>query len=124
MLEHLRERVIQALAGVRTVTLSTSGPAGLQSSRLPCEALDIELYVLVLRTSDHLFNLESQSEVAVVNENWSLKEQARMVARATCPPRLAQRPEAEWSEAAQIHPVRLTLLCKETGSPSETIDVD
>ena len=124
MLEHLRQRVIQTLAGARQVTLSTSGPAGLQASRLPCEASDIELYVLVPRTSDHLFNIESQPEVAVVNEIWSLKGRACVVERAVCPSDLAQRPEAEWSQVVQIRPTRLTLLCIETGIPVETIDVE
>jgi hypothetical protein len=124
MLEHLRQRVIETLASVRTVTLSTSGPAGVQASRFPCEAVDIELFVLVPRTSDHLFNIESQPDVAVVNESWNLKGQARLVARALCPPGLGQQPEAEWSEVVQVRPDRLTLLCRETGSPVETIDVD
>jgi hypothetical protein len=124
MLAHLRRQVVQTIAGTRTVALSTSGPAGLQSSRLPCEASDIELYVLVPRVSDHLFNLETQPDVAVVNETWNLNGQARVVTRAVCPSKLAQRPEAAWSDVIRIHPTRLTLLCKETGNPVETIDVD
>jgi hypothetical protein len=124
MLEHLRQRVIQTLAGARQVTLSTSGPAGLQASRLPCEASDIELYVLVPRTSDHLFNIESQPEVAVVNETWNLKGRACVVERKVCPAALAQRPEADWSQVVQVRPTRLTLLCIETGIPAETIDVE
>jgi hypothetical protein len=108
------------------VALSTSGPAGLQSSRLPCEASDIELFVLVPRASDHLFNLETQAEVTVVNEIWNMKGQAHVVARTEYPANLTltRSPEASWSEVVQIHPIRVSILQPETGTPSETIDVN
>lgn len=126
MLEHLRQRIVQALADARTVTLSTTGPAGLQSSRLPCEAHAIELFVLVPRASDHLFNLEVEANVAVVNEDWSLSGQARVVPRAEYPAHLAlsRAPEAHWSEVVRIRPVRVHLLQQDTRSPAETIDVE
>jgi hypothetical protein len=124
MLEHLRQRVTRALSGARTVTLSTFGPAGLQASRLACQLVGIQLYVLVPRTSDHLFNIESRSEVVVVNETWSLKGVARLVPRGERPPELVpdDGPPVAWSEVIQVHPVRLTLL--NSGSPVETIDIE
>ncbi|MEP7356640.1 MAG: hypothetical protein ABI847_05330 [Anaerolineales bacterium] len=124
MLEHLRQRVIETLAGVRTVTLTTSGSAGLQAGHLPCQALGTLLYVLVPRASDHLFNLETQPEVVVVDEIWNLKGRAQLAALAVWPPRLRQHPDAKRCEVIEIHPSRLSLLCRETGSPIETIDVD
>ena len=124
MLEHLRRRVIETLAGVRSATLTTSGAAGLQASHVACEARGMVLYVLVPRSSDHLFNIELQPEVVVVNETWNLKGRAEVAAAADRPPALVRHPAAQWSEAVEIHPVRLTLLCNGPGSPSETIDVD
>lgn len=126
MLEHLRQRVIQTLAGVRTVTLSTYGPAELQASRLPCEVVGIDLYVLVPRTSDHLFNIESRPEVVAVNETWNLSGMASLVPCAQYPSEFAlvRLPEAAWSEVVKIQPSRLTILRSASGSPGETIDVN
>jgi hypothetical protein len=126
MLEHLRQRVIQALADARTATLSTFGPAGLQSSRLLCEASGIDLYMLVPRTSDHLFNLETEPEVTVVDETWNMSGAAYLLSPSECPCGLAlvRCPEADWSNVIRIRPGRLTILRPESGSPSETIDVD
>jgi len=125
MLEHLRQRVVQTLANVHTATLSTFGPAGLRASRLPCEASGIELYVLVPRASDHLFNLESEPDVVVVNEVWNLQGVARVIPKpdASLELGLTRSPEMGWSEVVWIHPRRLTLLRTSAGSPAETIDV-
>lgn len=124
MLEHLRQRVIETLAGVRTVTLTTGGPAGLLASHLPCQAAGTLLYVLVPRSSDHLFNLETNAEVAVLDEVWSLKGRARVLGPAAWPPGLRARAESEWSAAVEIHATQLTLVCPTTGNPTETIDID
>jgi len=126
MLEHLRQRVAGVLADARTVTLSTTGPAGLQASRLSCESSDIELFVLVPRASDHLFNLETEPNVAVVNEFWSLTGKAHVLSRAEVPDGLAltRSPSENWSEVVQIHPVRVHLLQHDSRSPAETIDVE
>jgi hypothetical protein len=124
MLEHLRQRVSRALSSARTVTISTYGPAGLQASRLSCRVAGIELFVLLPRTSDHLFNIEASPEVAVVNDVWSLNGLARLVPRGERLPEgvLEDEPQAAWSEVLHIHPVRLTLL--NAGSPVETIDIE
>jgi hypothetical protein len=126
MLEHLRQRVIQTLASVNEVTLSSSGLAGLQASRLPCEASNLDLYVLVPRTSDHLLNLEKEPDVVVVNETWSLNGTARVLPLAAYPVDLAlfRSPEMRWSEVVQVHPSRFNILQPGTHSPTETIDVN
>jgi hypothetical protein len=124
MLEHLRQRVIGTLAGVTTVTLTTNGAAGLQASHLPCQASGILLYVFVPRSSDHLFNLESQPEVVVLDEIWSLKGQALILAPSGWPPALRARAKSEWTVVLEIRPTQITLVCPATGSPTETIDID
>jgi len=124
MLEHLRQRVIKVLASVQAVTLTSSGAAGLQASHLPCEAVETELFVLVPRASDHLFNIETQPEVMIIDDTWNLRGQARLVPTPDLPPELRQHPQAKWSTALVIHPTRLNVLSLETGNPIETIDLD
>lgn len=124
MLEHLRQRVVATLAGAQSVTLTTAGAAGLQASHLPCQAVGTQLYVLVPRASDHLFNLESEANVVVIDDVWNLKGRARVVPPDEWPPALRQHADRAWSEAVEITPTRLTLLRSDTGSPLETIDVE
>ena len=124
MLEHLRQRVIDALAGAQTVTLTTGGAAGLQASHLSCQAVGLRLYVLVPRASDHLFNIEAEPGVVVIDAVWQLKGTARVVPPDDWPAALWQHPDSAWSAAVEITPTRLTLLRPDTGSPLETIDVE
>ena len=126
MLEHLRQRVIQALADAHTATLSTYGPAGLQSSRLACEASGTELYLLVPRTSDHLFNLETERDVTLVNETWHMNGSGQVVRLLECPPDLGlvRCLEAGWSEVVRVRPRRVTILWPGSKTPAVTIDVD
>jgi hypothetical protein len=86
--------------------------------------VETELFVLVPRASDHLFNIETQPEVVVIGENWNLKGQARLAPPPDWPPELGRHPEAKWSSVLVIHPTRLNLLARDTGSPTETIDID
>jgi len=58
MLDYVRQRAIEVLKVPRRAVLATSGPSGVQVSEFPCEAIELELYLLVPQTSDHLFNLE------------------------------------------------------------------
>jgi hypothetical protein len=73
MLDYARQRTIEALRSYRKAVLATSGPAGLQASEFPCEALDLNLYLLVPQTSDHLFNLEHASTVTLLTPGWELR---------------------------------------------------
>lgn len=124
MLEHLRQRVVQTLAGAHTVTLTTSGAAGLQASHLPCLADGLRLLVLVPSASDHLYNLETAPRVVVITPQWSLKGNAQVLPRADWPAALRALDESAWSEAVLVQPTRLTLLMPATGLPLETIDVE
>ena len=124
MLEHLRQRVAQALAGAQTVTLTTGGAAGLQASHLPCLADGLRLLVLVPSASDHLYNLEAAPRVVVIAAQWSLKGDARVLPRGEWPAGLRALDESVWSEVVEVRPARLTLVMAATGLPLETIDVD
>jgi hypothetical protein len=83
MLDKLRDRATQILAETDFCTLATTGPAGIQASMVHCAGRGTTLYVLVPDTSDHLFNLESEPEVAVTAETWHLRGTADIVQDST-----------------------------------------
>src|SRR5436309_2603231 len=85
MLTHLRQHIAATLAPVRSATLATSGPAGLQANVVPCMASDIQLYLLLPRTSDHLLNLEDDPAVVITTAEWQVRGRARMLDIAESP---------------------------------------
>jgi hypothetical protein len=125
MLAHLRQRVVEALATVQEVLLATSGPAEIQASRVPCEAHELRLYLLVPRASDHLFNLEQQPEIVVVNREWELRGRARVLHNGERPAELGlgRRPEAAWSEWVEVA-VEQFHHHAAPGRAAETIDIE
>jgi hypothetical protein len=126
MLDHLRQRVVEALLPIRSATLSTYGPAALQASRLPCESAGVRLYMLVPAMSDHLLNLEHQPEVVVTNTEWQLRGTAVVLTPDDYPPalNLLQLPEAQWNVLIEIRPSQLNIHHQEGWGRSETIDVE
>lgn len=131
MLDHLRQRVIEALSSVQSATLSTYGEAELQASHLPCEAVGLHLYLLLPAPSDHLLNLENRPEVVVTTPSWQLRGTAVVLEAAAYPPQLSlwHKPEAQWSRLVEIRPVQLNLRRPTRwGLPgwgfSETIDIE
>lgn len=126
MLDHLRQRVIQALASVQAATLSTYGAAALQATLLPCEAAGLRLYLLLPATSDHLLNLESQPEAVVTTADWQLRGTAVILSHTGYPPNLTllQKPEAQWSRLVEIRPSQLNIRRCNGWGFSETIDIE
>ncbi len=126
MLDHLRHRVIEVLAAAQSVTLATYGPAGLQASLLPCEAAEMRLYLLLPATSDHLLNLENQSDVMVSNAAWQMRGRAVVVNSADNLPNLGllQKAEAQWGRLIVIFPTQLNIRRGRGWGYSETIDID
>jgi hypothetical protein len=124
MLNHLRQRVTETLSAARTATLSTHGAAGIQANVFPCECLDLCLYLLVPRASDHLFNLEHNPEVVVTTETWQVRGAARIA--PDCPGELTllQQPDAAWSEVVMVRPTRLQIEWPGGSGHAETIDID
>jgi hypothetical protein len=125
VLSQLRQRAIEALSSARQVVLSTSGPAEVQAESLPCESLGRVLYVLVPRTSDLLFNLESNKLVVATAETWQARGMTRLLRPGQCPKELAiaRTPEAAWCEVAEIRPTRLQLRPHPGQPRGETIDI-
>ena len=123
MLRRLRQQASEALSTARQIVLSAGGPADIQAEVLPCQAVDLALYVLVPRTSDLLFNLESNGLVVATADTWQLRGIASLLRPGGYPDQLAiaRAPEAAWGEIIVIHPTRLYL--RTSGSQSETIDI-
>ncbi len=122
MLDKLRDRAIQILAETHFCTLATAGPAGLQASMVPCAGRGTALYLLIPNTSDHLFNLESEPEVAVTTESWHLRGRAAIVQESA---NLFSSEQRQWHTVIRITPLRLHILpVNAPAQTAETIDFD
>ena len=124
MLETLRLRVIEALAGESGVTLSTKGPGGIQAGFFPCEAVGLVLYLLVPASSDVLFNLESETAVVVTTPRWQLEGEAELRALSQALPasRLARSPRAAGCVVVLVHCRRIHFNWQDGWGYRETID--
>jgi len=125
MLDYVRQRAIEVLKVPRRAVLATSGPAGVQASEFPCETIELELYLLVPLTSDHLFNLEHLSTVSLLTDKWELKGEAQVVFPDTTERQLdlLQKPEAAWSVLVRVTPSRLQIRRDNGWGNLETIDM-
>ena len=126
MLDYAHQRAIEVLKIPRRAVLATSGPAGVQASEFPCEAMELELYLLVPQTSDHLFNLEHVSTVSLLTDKWELKGEAQIISANTKEPKLSilQKPEAEWSVLVRVSPCNLQIRREEGWGNLETLDIN
>ncbi len=125
MLDYVRQRAIEVLKIPRSAVLATSGPAGVQASEFPCEALQLELYLLVPQTSDHLFNLEHVSTVSLLTEKWELKGEAQILSPNLADLKLdmLREPGVEWSVLVRVRPCKLQIRKEEGWGNLETIDI-
>src|SRR5512141_1585552 len=123
MLNYAQERAREALATVGTVVLATSGPAGVQVGEFACESVDLNLYLLVPQTSDHLFNLEQEPRVALLSDGWELKGRARPISAEETHPelRLLKAPNAPWSVLIGITASQLQIRRRDGWGAAETI---
>ena len=125
MLNHLRQHIAATLAPARSATLATSGPAGLQAQVAPCMASDIQLYLLLPRTSDHLLNLEHDPAVVVTTAEWQVFGRARIVTELERPAALLlDAPDAPWSVVVAVQPTRVAIAQRMGWGAAETIDLD
>lgn len=126
MLDHLRQHITETVGSTRAATLATSGPADVQADLLPCEIMDLQLYLLVPRISDHLYNLEKGAEVVVSSQCWQVRGMARIVPREACPSGLGllRHDSALWCEVVWVQPRRVQLNRSSGWGYRETIDVE
>jgi hypothetical protein len=125
MLDYARQRAIEILSLPRRAVLATSGPAGVQASEFHCQAIGLDLYLLVPQTSDHLFNLEYDPCVTLLTAEWELRGEARVVP-PNLPPLdldLLQEPGAGWCDLVRIHPHQIQIHRQGGWGNLETIDL-
>jgi len=125
MLDYARQRASEALRIPRSAVLATSGPAGIQAGEFPCEAIDLDLYLLVPKTSDHLFNLEHDSTATLLTAGWELKGQAQIIPPGVSDLKLDlfREPGADWCVLVRIDPWQMQIRREEGWGNIETIDL-
>ncbi len=125
MLDYARQRAMDALKMSRKAVLATNGPAGLQANEYLCEAIGLDLYLLVPRTSDHLFNLEHESTVTLLAERWELKGKAEIIPmdKPGLILDLLETPGATWCELVCIRPYQIQILRENGWGYIETIEL-
>jgi hypothetical protein len=125
MLDYTRQRAAEVLRIPRTAILATSGPAGVQASELRYEALELEVYLLVPQTSDHLFNLEHDSSVTLLTAEWELKGKAHILSPdgSDISLDLLREPEAEWCVLVRVDPFQVHVLRERGWGRIETLDL-
>jgi hypothetical protein len=90
-------------------------------------ASEVQLYLLLPCTSDHLLNLEHDSVVAVTTECWQVQGRARVLTAAEhCPATitLLQAADAPWSVVVEVQPTRVAIAQREGWGAAETIDLE
>jgi hypothetical protein len=125
MLDYARQRAIETLGTPHAAVLVTSGPAGVQAGEFPCEALDLALYLLMPQTSDHLFNLEHESNVTVLAAGCELKGKAQIISSGASDLKLDlwQEPGAEWCVLVRVDPSHVQIRNERGWGSLETIDL-
>ena len=126
MLDYAHQRAREALSTPRTVVLATSGPAGVQAGEFPCEAIDLQLFLLVPQTSDHLFNLEHDSSVTLLTTGWEMKGNAKIISSEALNLKLGllQDPSAKWCVLLRVDPCLLQIRRQKGWGILETIDLE
>jgi hypothetical protein len=124
MLDYARQHAIAALNLPHRVVLVTIGPAGVQAGEFPCEAKDLALYLLVPRTSDHLFNLEHNPTVSLLSAGWELKGEGMAAGAQGLDLGLLEDPAAQWCVLVRIDPVRIQIKREGGWGNIETIDLN
>ncbi len=124
MLDYSRQRAIEALQNSRRAVLATGGPAGVHVGEFPCEAAELDVYLLIPQTSDHLFNLEHAADVSLLTAEWELQGEAHILSADRTGLRLSilQLPGAEWCALVRVTPRRLQIRRAQGWGNVETID--
>ena len=127
MLSELRAEALALIACTQHCILSTMGPAGVQASMVACVVRDACVYALVPSTTDHLFNLESHTEVVLTTALWQLRGTGLVLGGAdgrygTAPRDLSLRANTEGYTLVEVFPFRMHIAAAGPGRYSKTID--
>jgi len=87
---------------------------GPQLTFVSCELRNHVLLLFLARSSDHLFNLEQQSQLALLTPTWKLDGQADSSGQVAAP--------HSWQIVVSVQPSRLHILSDDGQSIVETID--
>ena len=125
MFNFAHQRAREVLSLTRKVVLATGGPAGVLAGEFRCEAVDLALFLLVPKTSDHLFNLEHDSSVTVLSAGWEMKGNAQVISEEMLEFKLdlLQDPGARWCKLVRVDPLLLQVRRSEGWGNLETIDL-
>jgi hypothetical protein len=126
MLDYACQRAVEALKETPTAILASGGPAGVQAGEYACEAAGLDLFLLVPRTSDHLFNLEYDSAVTMLTPGWELKGTAQIVSDCATVPGLAllKKSGAKFCALVRVRPRRIHIRRAGGWGSVETIDLE
>lgn len=115
MNKHLQERIKAYLKRYETVILVTCGPAGPQVSTVSYQTQHLDLYLYIPRNADHLFNLETQPELALFTTGWKLD--GRMI------PAGESHAPHKWETVVRVQLSRFHILSEDSKTIVETIDM-
>ncbi len=122
MLSQFRKRVYEAFEPCTRLVLATYGPAGLQVSRCPCTASQGSLYVRVLRTSEHLTNLQQEPLAVALTHTWRMRSRTVLVGEGEAVNVALDR--QPWEILVCLKPITFEFISPDGMTPSETIDLD
>lgn len=122
-MDYARQRAEQIMTFTRRVILITNGPAGVQASECACEICGLVIYLLVPRTSDHLFNLETEPGVILLAGRWMAKGKAVLVWSAPRDLEIMKTTGAEWCQLVLLRPDEIQILRLDGWGSIESIDL-
>jgi hypothetical protein len=125
MLGYFNQRVKDLLSTIHTVLVATSGPAGILVDEFPCEAVNLDLVLLVPITSDHLFNLEHDPNMRLSSPGWQMNAHARVISDPIPYSNLFLRQKAgmDCYTLVLAQPIKLEIRGEEGWGGPETIDL-
>ncbi len=125
MLDYARQRARNVLKNPRKVILATSGPAGVHVSEFPCEAIDLDLYLLIPKTSEHFFNLENDHAVTLLSSSWEVKGEAELINLPTSDIGInfLNESDAEWCRIVRVHPHQIHIRRPKGWGYCESIEI-
>jgi hypothetical protein len=125
MLNYARQRALEVLKHPRTAILASSGPAGIQAGEFPCEALGIDLYMLLPKSSEHIFNLEHEHSVTILTPKWEVRGEAELIdlESFTLKLGLSSVPGVEWCWLVRIRPRKINIRREKGWGYCESIEI-
>jgi len=125
MLDYVHQRAREILGDVWSAVLATSGPAGVRAGEFTCEVFDLQLFLLLPQTSDHLYNIKHDPRVTLLTPDWEMQGLAEIVPKGSSGINIALllSPSAKWYDVVKVEPHLLHVKKKNGWGYVETIDL-